>query len=276
LRLAEFETGDIDLLALNLDASQQVHGDAQFYSWTQGLLQGLLPHVALWCVLCARPAGSEAQVAPTGCHVDVYSTSALDSADLCRPLVEDIALVPRLVDTWKARHHEPLGVALPCPSVLCGTGGQDLGSRMHAAGVSELAIHGGHDWRGEADCLFVFACRPHTLTARELGLLTLIAPSLQQAWLRVLMGVERGAAAARRSGLDALAQLRSARGVVTQREREILRWIYLGKSNSEIGQILSISPLTVKNHVQKMLHKLDVVNRAQAVGKALDAHLIHP
>jgi DNA-binding CsgD family transcriptional regulator len=61
---------------------------------------------------------------------------------------------------------------------------------------------------------------------------------------------------------------------VTPREQEILRWIYQGKSNFEIGAILSISPLTVKNHVQKILRKLNVVNRAQAVGKALELRIL--
>jgi len=41
-------------------------------------------------------------------------------------------------------------------------------------------------------------------------------------------------------------------GLLTSREQEILRWIHLGKSNIEIGTILEISPLTVKNHVQKI------------------------
>jgi DNA-binding CsgD family transcriptional regulator len=47
-----------------------------------------------------------------------------------------------------------------------------------------------------------------------------------------------------------------------------------GKSNYEIGAILDRSPLTVKNQVQRILRKLDVVNRAQAVGKALELRIL--
>ncbi len=54
---------------------------------------------------------------------------------------------------------------------------------------------------------------------------------------------------------------------LTAREAEILRWVALGKTNSEIGSILGISSFTVKNHVQRILKKLDVSNRTQAVGK---------
>jgi DNA-binding CsgD family transcriptional regulator len=39
--------------------------------------------------------------------------------------------------------------------------------------------------------------------------------------------------------------------------------------------ILKISPLTVKNHVQKILRKLDVLNRTQAVGKALALRVLN-
>lgn len=54
----------------------------------------------------------------------------------------------------------------------------------------------------------------------------------------------------------------------------MLDWVREGKTNQEIGQILDISPLTVKNHIQKILRKLDVTNRAQAVARvtALRAH----
>ena len=68
----------------------------------------------------------------------------------------------------------------------------------------------------------------------------------------------------------------SGQSVLTVREQDILKWIYLGKSNFEIGAILKISPLTVKNHVQKILRKLNVVNRTQAIGKALELRILNP
>lgn len=54
---------------------------------------------------------------------------------------------------------------------------------------------------------------------------------------------------------------------LSERESEILAWVALGKTNAEIGSILGISAFTVKNHVQRILKKLDVINRTQAVGK---------
>ena len=55
---------------------------------------------------------------------------------------------------------------------------------------------------------------------------------------------------------------------VTGREREILQWLNIGKTNTEIAKILDISPLTVKNHVQNILRKLKATNRIHAVAKA--------
>jgi DNA-binding CsgD family transcriptional regulator len=40
----------------------------------------------------------------------------------------------------------------------------------------------------------------------------------------------------------------------------------MGKTNSEIAMILHLSTFTVKNHMRRIYKKLDVLNRAQAVG----------
>jgi transcriptional regulator EpsA len=54
---------------------------------------------------------------------------------------------------------------------------------------------------------------------------------------------------------------------LSEREREIMHWVALGKTNPEIGCILSISEFTVKNHLKSIFAKLDVTNRAQAVAQ---------
>ena len=61
---------------------------------------------------------------------------------------------------------------------------------------------------------------------------------------------------------------------ITGRESEILQWVHMGKTNWEISSILDISPLTVKNHVQNILRKLDVQNRGQAAIKASKLGLV--
>jgi DNA-binding NarL/FixJ family response regulator len=55
------------------------------------------------------------------------------------------------------------------------------------------------------------------------------------------------------------------------REREILALIGKGARNREIGEMLSISELTVKRHVHNLLSKLGVPTRAAAVSLAVAA-----
>lgn len=57
--------------------------------------------------------------------------------------------------------------------------------------------------------------------------------------------------------------------LLTGREREVLALVASGRTNKEIAAALSISPSTVKNHLQKILDKLHVENRVQAATFAL-------
>ena len=50
--------------------------------------------------------------------------------------------------------------------------------------------------------------------------------------------------------------------------------MHKGKTNLEISVILDISPLTVKNHVQNILRKLNVQNRNHAAVKASKLGLV--
>jgi RNA polymerase sigma factor (sigma-70 family) len=58
---------------------------------------------------------------------------------------------------------------------------------------------------------------------------------------------------------------------LSAREREVLKLIGQGRRNREIGEMLSISELTVKRHVHNMLEKLQVPTRAAAVSLAVAA-----
>lgn len=57
--------------------------------------------------------------------------------------------------------------------------------------------------------------------------------------------------------------------VLTDREREIMKWISCGKSDWQIGQILNISQKTVNYHVENTKRKFGVATRIQAVVAAL-------
>ncbi len=65
--------------------------------------------------------------------------------------------------------------------------------------------------------------------------------------------------------LDASYPVATARPLLTVRERDVLRFVAQGKTDWEIGIILSVSETTARFHADNARRKLGAVNRAHAV-----------
>jgi DNA-binding NarL/FixJ family response regulator len=61
---------------------------------------------------------------------------------------------------------------------------------------------------------------------------------------------------------------------LSEREVEILKLIAAGKRNSEIAEILFISPHTVRNHISNILAKLQIHNRIEAAAWAIKNRMV--
>ena len=91
----------------------------------------------------------------------------------------------------------------------------------------------------------------------------LLAPSVTR---RLIEEFARRAPAVKPAELDEL----------TEREREVLVLMARGLSNAEIARALFVAETTVKTHVGRVLHKLGLRDRAQAVVLAYESGLVQP
>ena len=114
------------------------------------------------------------------------------------------------------------------------------------------------DLPGSMSSYFVFFKLALPTTVPPMELATLFLPHFHLALCRSWTAE---APYAGRQPLETLA--------LTKRQLQILNWVQQGKTNFEIAVILELSPLTVKNHLQKLFKRLNVHNRTQAVAKRM-------
>ena len=125
--------------------------------------------------------------------------------------------------------------------------------------LEKCLAHGVHELSSDVSSYFAFCRLPH-LTVRHADLLRLLAPHLHEAVIRLTASALRGGSA--------------AAAHLTRRERETLSWLYLGKTNWEIGCILGISEKTVKNRMSAVFDKLGASNRTQLLVKISEMGLL--
>jgi DNA-binding CsgD family transcriptional regulator len=64
--------------------------------------------------------------------------------------------------------------------------------------------------------------------------------------------------------------------ILTERERECLIWVAMGKTASQVAATLSLSEATIIYHLSKARRKLNATNSHHAVSKAISLKLIAP
>lgn len=246
---------DLDKLRLIMEAGSRVRLRHHFFSWVQGPLQTMLPHDVMICGVFDDRLRSY--------RVDFFSCYPPSAARMERMGNQENSVLLQLVQAWDRNDRHPL-LLDECAASDLGTGVAAYFARHQ---LLNLLAHGICGPGGPARTFFSFCRVPGSPDRQYSYMAELLVPILHAAWMRILHGESRHKQDFPLPAADGR--------LLTVRESEILRWVYEGKSNMEIGAILGISGLTVKNHVQNILRKLKVQNRAQAVGKGLSLDLLH-
>lgn len=241
-----FGTEDKTNLALILERAVPVRTRQQFFTWTQGILQTLIPHEILICCM---------NNAVTGLSRNYYHSASRYFKDthFVQVCAQD-GLMPRLVQKWMQSE---------LPVFLTEHAGPDQkASRFEThclPALKELelrnaVVHGMRGPDGGLKALLCFSRIPGNFDDKLAHSVHLLSPSILDTLCRVMA-----------------AEGSSERGKlsISKREKEVLQWVRDGKTNMEIAQILELSPLTVKNHIQNIRAKLGVHTRGQAVARAI-------
>lgn len=129
--------------------------------------------------------------------------------------------------------------------------------RLH--GMKNAAAHAVYDTQRCVGTYHSFHRIPGRLGQGHIELLKQLAPIMHEALCGVIgaMSVENRFAA-RLAGLSS-------------REKEIARWVKLGKTNSEIASLSQLSENTVKHHMTNIFDKLGVETRSQLAHRFAEA-----
>jgi transcriptional regulator EpsA len=225
----------------------------QLFLWLQGDLQHFLPHDIMIAMVGNFAAGD--------LKFDMVSALPGIRTENCSNCdLKPISL--ELFDRWQRNGQQML--------VFDGVGGGEvLTDACHCPirgtfrRMQSLIVHGLRDMRSGEDALYVMMFSEAGAAQRVGKVFSMLLPQIDFACRRVTSFSRQPRALL--EDVKPAATLEDAG--LSQREMEILDWVRAGKTNHEIGVILNISAFTVKNHLQRIFRKIDVINRAQAVAK---------
>ena len=243
----------MEVIAESLRVSQRSH----LFNWLQGGFQYLIGHEVM--IFGIKSQESESY------QYEYFASTRYFSDEKFNVVIDSISgLASEAIKIW-SKSGSPYFVsnqesATTFSNYTVANGDAEL---LKQSELKNFLVHGFGDHNSKISSVVILARlhpQPHAIQA---NMLELIMPHLHCALVKVTS-----------SRHIYVVNQDNATKLVTKREAEILQWLYIGKTNWEISAILEISPLTVKNHVQNLLRKLDVQNRSQAVVKATKFGLI--
>lgn len=218
----------------------------QFLVWTQTELQSLLPHGALIC-------GIGYINRPTIRMIESYNVN-FPMAYMEEIKQSDGGVLSPIMAKW-LKERKPQLFDAACASHDIPDEWLTIFNRHN---LNNIVAHGRQCNSKPIASYFSFFRIPEPLEQRHVMLLEFLVPQMHHVITGILFNQSQ---VLRKPISDRL----SHSVMLTQREKEVLRWMSEGKTNWEIAQILAVSKETVNTHVKKILSKFNVHNRAQAI-----------
>lgn len=224
-----------------------IHSHLDLLMWLQGDLQLYVPHEVMIAAWGDFSSGA--------IYVDIISTIP---GVRTKKITNDklIKLLRSLFSHWEDHSKMPFTLNMT-KGIFYDT---QLGCEEADTNLKKMKtalVHGLKDQRVGQDCLYVFIDSAEVVPTISRKMAGILVPYIDAA-LRQLDHLPNQI-------LQASPPAPEIVGILSNRESEIMDWVMMGKTNQDIGMILNISTFTVKNHLQRIFRKLDVMNRAQAV-----------
>jgi len=235
-----------------LESALGIRHRGQFFLWAQGQLQAVLPHGVMVAVAIDPQREIEHRELMQGVPLEPHVVEALSQG--AAGVVARMAACLRDQGATQASWD---GVDVTAAGALRG-----VAPELQTLGLTPAMCQSSGPLPGRRESFFALFKLPQPAAPTQSLLLDVLLPQLHLALSRSAINRPGGQ-------LDTEVDAADDSGELTDRQLEILHWVKLGKTNQEISQILGISALTVKNHMQKLFRKLDVHNRAQAVAKVM-------
>ncbi len=233
-----------------MEQSSAVRSHLDMLNWLQGDFQSYVAHdimLAAW---------GDFESEPIQVHHDIISANASVRTqhlrhDVLHPLLR------RTFKRWCEKGKSPYFDLVS--NEQWGNDAINWGNALRHTGYKALSIlvHGISDKRSQHETLYVVLNSKISFDATVSQAMATLTPLIDVTLRQVdLLSDE---------SYRACSTSKRREYALTKREVEILYWVSLGKTNSEIGSILNISEFTVKNHMKRIFNKINVTNRAQAV-----------
>lgn len=254
--LKNLPSDDLNMLLHVVQQSFSVRRHYHLFSWLQEDVQRFLPHdvmITAWGDFLGGKVFFDIISPLPGGRTANFDNQAV------------LAFMAPLVARWHECGNTPYVV-----TAASGFSAAEISSPLTTDVTSRMGsclVHGIKDQRGRHDCIYALLGPVELGSDRSQLTLRFLLPYIDTAIRQVAHLPQQQLNEGIVPPVLEPELMESRRCGMSRREHEIMNWVCKGKTNQEIGMILEISAFTVKNHLQRIFKKLDVLNRAQAVSK---------